>query len=93
MLKLLKKHKTTHPADAPGRLFSDLAEQSADVARPVKASGFFLEIDGDRIGKWYEMVGLPGMIWDYMGFKKDILRIERRYVGYDRAGMCEHSEI
>ncbi|CAL1157339.1 unnamed protein product, partial [Cladocopium goreaui] len=30
------------------RLFSDLAEQSADVARPVKASGDFLEIDGDR---------------------------------------------
>ena len=56
MLKLLKKHKTTHPADAPGRLFSDLAEQSADVARPVKASGDFLEIDGDRMGKCYEMV-------------------------------------
>ena len=49
MLKLLKKHKTTHPADAPGQLFSDLAKQSADVAQPVKASGDFLEIDGEMV--------------------------------------------
>jgi hypothetical protein len=49
LLKLLKKHKTTHPADAPGQLFSDLAKQSADVAQPVKASGDFLEIDGEMV--------------------------------------------
>jgi hypothetical protein len=28
------------------------------------------------MGKWYEMVGLAGMIWDYIGFKKDEDRTE-----------------